>query len=210
MGKLRTGISPEKPADQITAAERRGLRQWLKEFSLDVVDHRGFDEAIVTAGGVSLREIDPRTMQSRLVGGLYVAGEALERLRSLSGSKGNHRPIELKRRLQRLMWKNVGPLRDGDGLQQALEGIESLRAEARELRIAEFNRCNPELTDAIELPHMLAAAEAIAVSALERRESRGAHVRADFPEHDTENPVENVLIQMSNGRCNARRVEAGE
>ena len=57
---------------------------------------------------------------------------------------------------------------------------------------------------------VLAAAEAIAVSALERRESRGAHVRADFPDHDTEKPVQNVLVEMSNGACKTRCVEAGE
>jgi succinate dehydrogenase/fumarate reductase flavoprotein subunit len=157
------------------------------------------------AGRAAAAEAETRTPADE-----SVAGEALERLRSLPGSKGNHRPIELKRRLQRLMWENVGPLRDGDGLQQALEGIASLRAEARDLRIAGFSWCNQELTDAIELPHMLAAAEAIAISALERRESRGAHVRADFPDHDTEQPVQNVLVQMSNGACKARRVEAGE
>jgi succinate dehydrogenase/fumarate reductase flavoprotein subunit len=139
-----------------------------------------------------------------------VAGEALERLRSLPGSKGNHRPIEVKRRLQKLMWEKVGPLRDGDGLRQALEEIASIREEARDLRIAGFSRCNQEITDAIELPHMLAAAEAIAVSALERRESRGAHVRADFPDHDTDKPVQNVLVEMSNGACKTRCMEAGE
>ena len=98
------------------------------------------------------------------------------------------------------MWEKVGPLREAEGLKQALEGIESIREEARDLRIADFSRCNQEITDAIELPHMLAAAEAIAVSALERRESRGAHVRADFPDHDTEKPVQNILVEMSERR----------
>ena len=63
---------------QVTAAERRQLRHWLKDFRLDVKDHRSYDEAVVTAGGVDLREIDPRTMQSRLVKGLYFAGELLD------------------------------------------------------------------------------------------------------------------------------------
>jgi succinate dehydrogenase/fumarate reductase flavoprotein subunit len=139
-----------------------------------------------------------------------VAGEAIDRLRSLPGSNGNNRPVELKRKLQTLMWGKVGPLRDGEGLKQALEGIESIREEARDLRIAGFSRCNQEITDAIELPHMLVAAEAIAVSALERRESRGAHVRADFPDHDTEKPVQNILVEMAKGACKTRCMEAGE
>jgi succinate dehydrogenase/fumarate reductase flavoprotein subunit len=139
-----------------------------------------------------------------------VAGMAMDRLRSLPGSNGNNRPIELKRRLQTLMWEKVGPLRDGHGLKQALEGIESIREEAGDLRIADFSRCNQEIADAIELPHMIAAAEAIAVSALERCESRGAHVRADFPDHDTAKPVQNVLVEMRDGACKTRCMEAGE
>lgn len=73
-----TGISPDKIGHQITAKERRRLRAWLKDFRLEVVGHRPIEEAIVTAGGVATREIDPRTMASRLVRGLYFAGEVLD------------------------------------------------------------------------------------------------------------------------------------
>jgi predicted Rossmann fold flavoprotein len=72
------GIPAHKPAHQITAEERTRLRNWLKDFRLQVIGHRGFEEAIVTAGGVALDEIDPRTMESRLVKGLYFAGEVLD------------------------------------------------------------------------------------------------------------------------------------
>ena len=50
----------------------------FKDFRLEVTAHRPFEEAIVTAGGVALDEIDPRTMESRLVKGLYFAGEVLD------------------------------------------------------------------------------------------------------------------------------------
>jgi predicted Rossmann fold flavoprotein len=73
-----TGIPANRAAHQMTAVERRRLRMWLKDFRLDVTRHRPIDEAIVTAGGVSTREIDPRTMASRLVKGLYFAGEVLD------------------------------------------------------------------------------------------------------------------------------------
>jgi hypothetical protein len=73
-----TGISPEKLAHQITAQERKRLRAWLKDFRLQVTGHRSFAEAIITAGGVDTREVDPRTMASRLVEGLYFAGEVLD------------------------------------------------------------------------------------------------------------------------------------
>jgi len=73
-----TGIPPHKEAHQITAQERERLRTWLKDFRLEVTGHRPFSEAIITAGGVETREVDPRTMASRLVEGLYFAGEVLD------------------------------------------------------------------------------------------------------------------------------------
>ncbi len=72
------GIDPKKPAGEISNQERRALRTWLKDFRLTVTGHRSFDEAIVTAGGVDLREIDPRTMESRMTRGLFIAGELLD------------------------------------------------------------------------------------------------------------------------------------
>ena len=53
------------------------MRELLHDFRLTITGHRPLDEAIVTAGGVDVREIDPRTMASRLVTGLYFAGELL-------------------------------------------------------------------------------------------------------------------------------------
>jgi predicted Rossmann fold flavoprotein len=82
----QTGIPPTKVASQVTAEDRRRLRSWLKEFRLDVSGHRSFREAIVTAGGVDTREIDPRTMASRRIEGLYFAGEVLD----LDGDTGGY------------------------------------------------------------------------------------------------------------------------
>ena len=73
-----TGIPADKVAHQITAQERKRLRLWLKDFRLEVTRYRPFSEAIITAGGVSTQEVDPATMQSRLVKGLYFAGEVLD------------------------------------------------------------------------------------------------------------------------------------
>ncbi|MDF1501029.1 MAG: NAD(P)/FAD-dependent oxidoreductase [Anaerolineales bacterium] len=71
-------IPPSKRANQITAEERTRLRDWLKDFRLTITGHRPIAQAIVTAGGIDTREVDPRTMQSRLVDGLYFAGEVLD------------------------------------------------------------------------------------------------------------------------------------
>jgi predicted Rossmann fold flavoprotein len=73
-----TDIPQEKPAGEITAQERRRLRTWIKDFRLEITGHRSLDEAIVTAGGVNIREIDPRTMESLKTKGLYIAGELLD------------------------------------------------------------------------------------------------------------------------------------
>ncbi len=62
-------LAPEQPAGTVRAAERKRLRHWLKHFRLTVSGHRPLAEAIVTAGGVDTREVDPRTMGSRLVSG---------------------------------------------------------------------------------------------------------------------------------------------
>lgn len=72
-----TGIPPDKPGHQISAAERKRLFSLLRDFRLTIVGHRPIAEAIVTAGGVSTREVDPRTMESRLVNGLYFCGEVI-------------------------------------------------------------------------------------------------------------------------------------
>jgi len=130
-----------------------------------------------------------------------LAHEPLERLRALRGSRGTHRPIHLKRALQRLMWKQVGPLRSREGLEAALEEIEAIGQQARDLSISEIRRCNAEVADALELPHMLATARAIAISALGRTESRGAHVRSDFPDRDDAGPVRNMVVSMRDGEC---------
>ncbi len=73
-----TGILPERKVNTISAKERRNLRTWLKDFKLDVTGHRPLAEAIVTAGGIDTREIDPRTMASRICKGLFIAGELLD------------------------------------------------------------------------------------------------------------------------------------
>jgi predicted Rossmann fold flavoprotein len=74
----QTGINPDKLAHQISASERKRLRLWLKDFRLEVTGYRPIKEAIITAGGVNVKEIDPKTMQSRFIDGLYFAGEVLD------------------------------------------------------------------------------------------------------------------------------------
>jgi hypothetical protein len=73
-----TNIPADRKVHSVSAKERRRLRTWLKDFRLEVTGFRPFAEAIVTAGGVDTREVDPRTMESRLTKGLFLAGELLD------------------------------------------------------------------------------------------------------------------------------------
>ena len=73
-----TEIPPDGQASRISAKERRRLLTWLKDFRLEVTGYRPLAEAIITAGGIDTREVDPRTMESRLTKGLFIAGELLD------------------------------------------------------------------------------------------------------------------------------------
>ena len=81
-----TGIKNGQQAGQLPKKKRKRLGHWLKNWPISITGHRGFAEAIITAGGVQLSEIDPRTMQSRLCKGLYIAGELLD----LAGDTGGY------------------------------------------------------------------------------------------------------------------------
>ena len=72
------GLDPRKKANEVTRAERARLLETTKALPFTVVGARPLSEAIVTRGGVALSEVDPRTMESRLVPGLFFAGELLD------------------------------------------------------------------------------------------------------------------------------------
>lgn len=73
-----SGIPAETKVNSITREQRHELLKLLKSFPVSITGPRPIDEAIVTSGGVSTKEINPRTMQSKLVGGLYFAGEVMD------------------------------------------------------------------------------------------------------------------------------------
>ena len=79
-----SGIGPEKKINEVTKEERQSFAKLIKAFPLTLTKFRGFSEAIVTRGGVSVKEINPSTMESKLVPGLYFAGEVLD-LDALTG-----------------------------------------------------------------------------------------------------------------------------
>lgn len=74
----RSHISPEKKVNEITREERKGLIHAIKQFTLTLTGLRGYNEAIITQGGVQVKEVNPSTMESKKVPGLYFAGEVLD------------------------------------------------------------------------------------------------------------------------------------
>ena len=73
-----SGINPEKQVNSITKQERLTLVNLLKEFDVTIKKFRKIDDVIITSGGVSIKEVNPKTMESKIVSGLYFAGEILD------------------------------------------------------------------------------------------------------------------------------------
>jgi fumarate reductase (CoM/CoB) subunit A len=104
-------------------------------------------------------------------------------------------PIQLRKRLQKLMWDNVGIFRTGDGLEVALDEIVKMRAEAPNISTQNKSLSyNKEWIESLEVPNMLLTAEMVTRAALVREESRGAHYRKDFTKADNKTWLVNIHI----------------
>ena len=73
-----SNINPEKKVNEITKQERTSIVRLLKSFELTISSFRPIDEAIVTSGGINIKEINPKTMESKIIKGLYFAGEVID------------------------------------------------------------------------------------------------------------------------------------
>lgn len=107
-----------------------------------------------------------------------------QQLRVISGWTGGGdgvRPIQVKRRLQEIMGRWVALDRSEGSLRQALEALDELEPELGRLRVAGHRRYCQEVREACEVTHLLPLARAVIAAARERRESRGHHLRSDYP-----------------------------
>jgi len=113
----------------------------------------------------------------------------------LARPRSGRRVSEIKNELGDTMNQYVAVYRDQDGLQQAHEIVKRLQEEARSAYVDDQGTVfNQDVLGAIELGYMLDCAEAIVVAAIERKESRGAHFRTDFPERDDEQWLKHIDI----------------
>jgi succinate dehydrogenase / fumarate reductase flavoprotein subunit len=121
--------------------------------------------------------------------------------------KGGENPFQIQSALQEMMQELVGIVRTDKELAQAVEKIRVLKTQAEKAGCGGNRRYNPGWHTAIELNHMLTVAEAIALAARERKESRGGHFREDFPEKSEEFSKINISIRkLANGEMEVKHI----
>ncbi|MFX0133398.1 MAG: FAD-binding protein [Candidatus Hodarchaeota archaeon] len=117
------------------------------------------------------------------------------KIETLLNSKGSYEVKDLRTELQDLMWKYVGLFRNQKGLENALEKIKELKEKYKEVNVGDKGRIfNTALIYALELENLLDLAECIVLSALARKEHRGAHYREDYPNRDDENWLKHSIV----------------
>lgn len=79
-----SGIHPDKKVNEITKEERKTFVERIKNWDMNIIGLRDYNEAIITQGGISVKEVNPSTMESKLIPNLYFAGEVLD-LDALTG-----------------------------------------------------------------------------------------------------------------------------
>jgi succinate dehydrogenase / fumarate reductase flavoprotein subunit len=118
-----------------------------------------------------------------------------DKIRSLLESNGSERVPLIREAMQQVMTEKCSVFRNHDNLQQALTEIRQLIKRCANLTVAnKAGRFNYELEEALELENMLKTAETIVFSALQRKESRGAHYRSDFPERNDAKWLKHTLV----------------
>ncbi len=122
----------------------------------------------------------------------------LERLAALRNGDGSQRAAVIRREMQETMFEHVGVFRTAEGMQQAIAKLDELKQRYQHIRVDDSGRVfNTDLLEAWELGCLLDAAQVTAVAALNRKESRGAHARDDYPKRDDKKWLKHSLALMT-------------
>lgn len=126
------------------------------------------------------------------------ARSALEALRNGSGKEN---AFDISNEMKKVMFADVGIYRNEKDMQSALEKVRELKERFKNVGVTDTGKIfNTELLNAWELGNLLDIAEVVAVSALNRKESRGGHSREDYPDRDDANWLKHTLITQKNGK----------
>jgi succinate dehydrogenase / fumarate reductase flavoprotein subunit len=137
------------------------------------------------------REVDERVIQSSLE-------REQKRIETFQSGSGGEEPTMLRDDVRLILTQKVGMFRSGADLEEALKQIRKLRERFGQLRPVNVGKVfNLDLIRTFEVEAMLELAEIITASALARKESRGAHVRLDFPQRDDENFLKHTLAHYT-------------
>lgn len=123
------------------------------------------------------------------------------------------RPFELKERIQSVMWRTLGPVRNGKAMEETIGVLQDVAKAARDDMViaSPDRRYNRERLEAVEVPFMIQTALMVAQAALTRQESRGSHYRTDFPATDDEHWLKNIVLSpTASGQMDIRFSPAGE
>ncbi|MBV6391088.1 MAG: Succinate dehydrogenase flavoprotein subunit [Anaerolineales bacterium] len=121
---------------------------------------------------------------------------------ALRNGSGKVNAYDLSNEMKEVMFRDVGIYRTEKDMQSALEKVREMQTRYKEIRVSDTGKIfNTELLNAWELGNMLAVAEVVALSALNRKESRGGHSREDYPERDDANWLKHSLVTRKNGKA---------
>ena len=124
----------------------------------------------------------------------------MQQLNSIRSGKGGENMIAIADEMKSVMSDHVGVFRVEEGMQQAVDKIREVKERFKEIKVDDQGlKYNMNLIEAWELSNLIDIAEVTAVSALARKESRGAHSRDDYPERDDKNWLKHTLAWMENG-----------
>jgi succinate dehydrogenase / fumarate reductase flavoprotein subunit len=119
---------------------------------------------------------------------------SIERVEGIKMNEGDQKVGQLRQELQEVMMKKVGLFRDEQSLTEALEKVRELEERVKKIQIDDKGmQFNTDLTEALELDNLLHFAEIIVCGALNRKESRGAQYRRDYPKRDDQNWLKHTL-----------------
>ncbi|MDG6969944.1 MAG: FAD-binding protein [Nitrososphaerota archaeon] len=159
-----------------------------------VFGKRAGDAAAKSATAVDLPSVDSKEVEKEI-----------SRVLSPFSSTGSANPFHIKEEIASNMWAHVGIVRNAVDLEAGLVEIERLRKDAKGLKAVGPRAYNQSWTDSLQVLDMLLICEAMIRSALERKESRGAHTRSDFPAKDPKWLV-NIITVQEDGKMVRRTV----